>query len=37
MTKLELHILNEEHVRIYLGIDLNDVKPLPIEIFDLKP
>ncbi len=37
MSKLEeLHILNEEHVRIYLDIDPNDVGPLLIEIFDLK-
>ena len=33
----DLHILNEEHVRLYLDIDPKDVGPLLVEIFDLKP
>lgn len=33
----ELHILNENHVRVFLDVDPKDVEPLLIEIFDLKP
>lgn len=32
----ELHILNENHVRVYLDVNPKDVEPLLIEIFDLK-
>lgn len=32
----ELHILNENHVRVFLDVDPKDVEPLLIEIFDLK-
>uniref|UniRef100_T1J1D7 Nuclear hormone receptor HR96 n=1 Tax=Strigamia maritima TaxID=126957 RepID=T1J1D7_STRMM len=32
----ELHILNENHVRVFLDVNPKDVEPLLIEIFDLK-
>lgn len=32
----ELHILNENHVRVYLEVNPKEVEPLLIEIFDLK-
>ncbi|GBN69048.1 Nuclear hormone receptor HR96, partial [Araneus ventricosus] len=32
----ELHILNENHVRVYLDVNPKEVEPLLIEIFDLK-
>ncbi|XP_076345817.1 nuclear hormone receptor HR96-like [Tachypleus tridentatus] len=32
----ELHLLNENHVRIFLDVNPKDVEPLLIEIFDLK-
>ncbi|UYV60830.1 Hr96 [Cordylochernes scorpioides] len=32
----ELHILNENHIRIYMDVNPKDVEPLLIEIFDLK-
>ncbi|GFY40893.1 nuclear hormone receptor HR96 [Trichonephila inaurata madagascariensis] len=32
----ELHILNENHVRVYLNVNPKEVEPLLIEIFDLK-
>ncbi|GAB6024939.1 receptor [Chamberlinius hualienensis] len=31
-----LHILNEDHVRVFLDVNPKDVEPLLIEIFDLK-
>ncbi|XP_013790291.1 nuclear hormone receptor HR96-like [Limulus polyphemus] len=37
ISKLEeLHLLNENHVRIFLDVNPKDVEPLLIEIFDLK-
>ena len=32
----ELHILNDNHVRVYLDLNPREVEPLLIEIFDLK-
>ncbi|XP_076368550.1 nuclear hormone receptor HR96-like [Tachypleus tridentatus] len=32
----ELHLLNENHVQIFLDVNPKDVEPLLIEIFDLK-
>ena len=32
----ELHILNDNHVRVYLSMNPKEVEPLLIEIFDLK-
>ncbi|XP_067135823.1 nuclear hormone receptor HR96-like [Centruroides vittatus] len=32
----DLHILNEENVKVYLDVNPKDVEPLLIEIFDLK-
>ncbi|XP_046438501.1 nuclear hormone receptor HR96-like isoform X2 [Daphnia pulex] len=32
----ELHILNDNHVRVYLDLNPKEVEPLLIEIFDLK-
>lgn len=32
----ELHILNDNHVRVYLDMNPKEVEPLLIEIFDLK-
>ena len=38
MSRLEeLHILHDQHVRIYLEVDPHDVGPLLIEILDLNP
>ena len=33
----ELYALNEDYVRIYLNVNPNEIGPLLIEIFDLKP